>query len=437
MFSRLRTALAIVLFTSTFSPTPIGAQVNPLAATSNPGSKSVVGTTITTQNWRDYQNYMPDGMIALFQGKYFWKMPPDVAMPIGRTVIHSLPHNYLEATEKYANQVKLVELPNGGLTLAGYSGGVPFPDPIEPHQGWKILANLWFRYLPHLTVDTNGVVCTIDSANQVSCKSGMKVYRQLSYNTDPNVPPSIPGAEGKYFTQYETEKEPEQERYTTVLTISYTDLTRPEDVYVFIPALRRAQRLSPSARCSPDLGTDETPDDRRFGFNTNLTHVRADVSGSKQILTLIDYPMPAGRFPDNYDMPLGWPRPSWGKWQLRDAYVVNVTNLSNYQNRCLGRRVVYIDKATYAPLWEDLYDPDAKPWRSMGFFLRTLDIPGVGLVDTSNSMVYGFWDVKYSHATIFAEAAEGQPFYVNEQAPKEFLDLEKYTTPGGLSLILR
>ena len=71
MFSRLRTALAIVLFTSTFSPTPIGAQVNPLAATSNPGSKSVVGTTITTQNWRDYQNYMPDGMIALFQGKYF------------------------------------------------------------------------------------------------------------------------------------------------------------------------------------------------------------------------------------------------------------------------------------------------------------------------------------------------------------------------------
>ena len=86
----------------------------------------------------------------------------------------------------------------------------------------------------------------------------MKVYRQLSYNTDPDVAPTIRGPEGKYFTQYETEKEPEQERYTTVLTISYTDLTRQEDIYIFIPALRRTQRMSASARCSPDLETDKT-----------------------------------------------------------------------------------------------------------------------------------------------------------------------------------
>ena len=222
-----------------------------------------------------------------------------------------------------------------------------------------------------------------------------------------------------------------------MLTISYTDLTRPEDVYVFIPALRRSQRMSSSARCSADLGTDETPDDRRYGFDTNLTHIKAEFVGEKRILTLMDFTMPSGRFPDNYDMQIGWPRPSWGKWQLRDVDVINVTNLSNYPNHCLGRRVVYVDKATYAPLWEDLYDQNLKPWRFVGFFLRTLDIPEIGPVDTSNSMVYGFWDVKYSHATIFAEAAEGQPFYMNDQAPKEFLDLERYTTSGGLNLILR
>ena len=397
----------------------------------------MVGTTITMQNWRDYQNYMPDGMIALFQGKYFWKMPPDIAMPIGPTIIHPLPQTYVAATEKYASQIKLVELPNGGLTLAGYNGGEPFPNPAEPHQGWKILANLWFRYLPHLTVNTNGVVCTMDSGNNVSCKAGMKVYRQLSYNTDPGVPATIPGAEGKYFTQYETEKEPEQERYTTVLTISYTDLTKPEDVYVFIPSLRRYQPLSPSARCSADLGTDETPDDRRYGFNANLTKVKADVIGEKKILALIDYQMPAGRFPANYDMPLGWPTASWGKWQLRDVYVLNVTKLDSSGGHCVGKRIIYVDKATSAPLWEDLYDTNLQPWRFVGIFLRTLDVPGLGPQDTSNSMVYGFWDVKYSHATVFAEPADGQPFYINEQAPKDFFDLERFTTPGGLNEIMR
>jgi hypothetical protein len=136
-------------------------------------------------------------------------------------------------------------------------------------------------------------------------------------------------------------------------------------------------------------------------------------------------------------MPLGWPMRSWGKWQLRDVDVVKVTKSAEGASHCLGKKMVYVDKATSAPLWEDLYDHKLQPWRFVGIFPRTLNIPGIGPVLTSNSMVYGFWDVKYSHATIFAEPGEGQPFYVNQQAPEDFLDLERYTTPGGLSLIMR
>jgi hypothetical protein len=413
--------------------------VVPTVATSTAGLMSAVppGTVINSQNWQIYRTFMPAGMADLFAGQYFWRMPPDAQMDVGRTVIHPLPPKYMEATEKYSGQVQVVTLPGGGLTLSNYQGGIPFPEPSEPNAGWKVLADLWFRYLPHLSVDTNGVVCAIDSRIEISCKAGVKVYRQLSYNTDPGVPSTIPGAEGKFFTQYETVKEPEQERYTTVLTISYSDLTRPEDVYVFMPTLRRSLRTSPSARCSADLGTDETPDDRRYGFNMNLTRINAQLVREKQILALMNYSMPSGRFPQEYDLPLGWPKSHWGNWQLREVYVVNVTNLPGESNKCLGQRILYIDKATYAPLWEDLYDADMKPWRFIGFFLHALDIPRIGPVDTSNSMVYGFWDVKYSHATIFAEAAEGQPFYINDQAPKEFLDLEKYTTAGGLDLIMR
>ncbi|HVN91040.1 MAG TPA: DUF1329 domain-containing protein [Candidatus Binataceae bacterium] len=396
-----------------------------------------VGTVLTAQNWQKYRDYMPDGMAALFEGKYFWKMPSDVEMEIGPTVVNPLPKPYLEATEKFAGQVKLVELDNGGLTLSNYQGGIPFPNPAEPHRGWKVLADLWFRYLPHLTVNTNGVVCTMDSSNSVSCKAGEKVYRQLAYNTDPGVPSEIPGTEGKYFTQHEMVKEPEQERYTTVLTTSYKDLTRQEEVYVFIPSLRRYQPMSPNARCSADLGTDETPDDRRYGFNTNLTRINAEFVGEKKILALVDYTMPPARFPANYYMPLGWPMRNWGKWQLRDVYVVSVTKPGEGAGQCLGKKVVYIDKASFAPLWEDLYNQKLEPWRFVGIFPRTMNIPNLGPELTSNSMVYGFWDVKYSHATVFAEPGEGAPYYINEQAPKEYLDLERYTTPGGLSMIMR
>ena len=74
-------------------------------------------------------------------------MPSDVAMEVGPTVVNPAPKNYQEATEKYAGQTKVVELPDDGLTLANYQGGLPFPNPAEPHQGWKILANVWY-YIP-------------------------------------------------------------------------------------------------------------------------------------------------------------------------------------------------------------------------------------------------------------------------------------------------
>src|SRR5215472_3414994 len=119
------------------------------------------GTTINIQNWRQYRQFMPDGMAALFEGKYAWKMPSDVALEVGPTVTHSLPRSYLAATEKYAGQVQLQELPDGGLTLHNYQGGVPFPNPEEPHKGWKILANLWYRYSPHLSVVSYADGCLV------------------------------------------------------------------------------------------------------------------------------------------------------------------------------------------------------------------------------------------------------------------------------------
>ena len=100
------------------------------------------GTTITAQNWTQYKDFMPDGMAGLFAGTYPWKMPSDVQMVVGPTIIHPPPKSYVEATEKYSSQVRIVELADGGLTLANYQGGAPFPNPEEPHKGWKILANL-------------------------------------------------------------------------------------------------------------------------------------------------------------------------------------------------------------------------------------------------------------------------------------------------------
>jgi hypothetical protein len=397
-----------------------------------------VGTKITSQNWRNYTAYMPEGMIALFQGQYYWKMPSDIQMEIGPAILRPLPKNYLESTEKYSSQLSLVELPTGGLNLRGYSGGAPFPDPQEPHRGWKVLADVWYRYIPHLIVDSYGTTCTQNSMGNVSCSSDVFVARQLSFNTDPGVPSTIPGAEGKYYTEWFMTLEPENERYNASLVISYTDLSKPQDIYAFIPSLRRSQAVSSSARCSTFAGTDFTPDEYRYGFNANLTQMKVDFVAEKKILALVDAQFPTGAFPDGYIMPLGWPQPSWGKWQVRDASVISVSKVpSEATGYCYGKRVMYVDKASSATLWLDLYDKDMKYWKFGGFLLKTLDVPGVGPVTSSGAAVELMYDMQNKHASYFSDPGLNRPFYVNDQAPNEYFDVTRFTTSTGLNEIMR
>ena len=424
------------------APAPLAAPSgNDLAPAGAAAAQIAPGTKITMQNWNQYRQFMPDGMVDLFAGKYFWKMPADVEMEVGPTVIHPLPKGYLDATEKNRGQTKIVELPDGGLTIANYQGGSPFPDPAEPHKGWKILADFWFRYFPHIVVNDSrnlGFMCTMDSFGSVNCVKGLWVYRQHSYNTDPGVPATIPGGEGKYYTTWFMTEEPEQARYSANLLIAYTDLTKPQTTYVFKPALRRAEQLSASARCSSS-GSDTTPDDSFFGFDGDIPQFDANLIGERSILDQLDVGTAGANLPADYDMPLGWPKPSWGKWELRDAYVLDIRKIpAKASGYCYGKRIMYLDKQFYGALWQDLFDSQMRPWKIALLQPIVLNVPRIGPQNSSGAQFSHYWNIQSNHATFSGpNDGHGYDVLINDDAPKQYLDIGKYTTPGGLNEIMR
>jgi len=396
------------------------------------------GTVITMANWQHYRAFMPEGMAALFEGKYFWKMPPDVHIEIGPTVIQPLPKNYLAATEKYAQTVRLVDLPDGGMTLENYRGGIPFPNPAEPHKGWKTLANLWYRYIPHLSVDTYGSGCAIDATLNYNCQAYTAVKRQLAYNTDADAPPEPPGPNARYFTEWFITLEPEQDKYTAYLTVNYADPARPEDEYAFLPALRRYQPISSAARCSQTGGMDATFEDFHNGFDSNLTELNVEYIAHRKIIALVDPHPPTGPFPADVDMPLGWPTPKWGTWQVRDVDVLGIKKIpAKAAGYCYGRRVAYADSHFSSLLWEEMDDMQMQPWKILAIFPLKVEVPQVGAINTAALDVEVFWDIQRKHASYSSEPANGRPYYINEQAPPEYRDDARYTTPAGLNLIMR
>jgi hypothetical protein len=65
---------------------------------------------------------------------------------------------------------------------------------------------------------------------------------------------------------------------------------------------------------------------------------------------LLDPAMKAGyQFPNDYYMPLGFPKPDWGAWQVRPAMVIDVHRVpSEASGYCYGDRVMYLDKEIWS-----------------------------------------------------------------------------------------
>jgi hypothetical protein len=233
-------------------------------------------------------------------------------------------------------------------------------------------------------------------------------------------------------------EEPEQQRYSTTLTIESTDLQTPEDVFVFLPAMRRTQRQSAAARCSSS-GTETTADDGRFGFDSTIPDFSADLIGTRKILAELDIKSAGADFPNNYDMPLGWPKPSWGQWELRDSYMLDLRKLpSKASGYCYGKRILYVDQNFLGPLWEDLYNPGMQLWKVALLQPIVTNIPRLGLQNSTGAWYAHWWDLQSHHAT-FQGPLDGHGYNVliNDDVPSSYLDIATYTTPGGLSDVMR
>jgi len=421
----------------------LGSLLTSARAQENTQSAIPPGTKITMQNWQQYRQFMPDGMAVLFEGKYFWKMLADVEMNVGPTHNYPMPPGYAAMTEKYGNQTQVVPLPDGTFDLKNYVGGLPFPNPAEPYKGWKILANQRFgtvtgRILAATPETGLFTGCVQDHFYNISCGKNLVVFRRLGFISQPGYPNSESEAPGAFASQFIMVWQPENFKYLTDFTIFYQDIKREEDNYIFAPALRRTLRVSTFARCSPLLGSDYTKDDARSGFNGRISIFQAQFLRDQKILALTELTTEDGLFPENWEMPLGWAKPSWGSWTVRDAWVIDVRRVPMLApGYCYGKRIMYVDKEIVKDVWDDLYDHNMKLWKVLSneLGMRPSHAAGGEVIARTAAQM---WDLQNDHATYGRSAGpDGRDLVIDDQVPGQYDDIPKYSSPGGLMAIMR
>jgi hypothetical protein len=434
--------------------TAASAQNNTRAILSDQPS-AAPGTTITMRNWQRYRQFMSQGMIALFEGSYFWRMPEDVEIEIGPTISIPLPAKYQQDTKTNADNVHLVREPDGGYVPSGYVAGLPFPEPLQGDPaltGERVFWNLYYRYQPRVQGAQNFSYSIDRAGNMTQTSESTYVQSQLTYLSDPGMRATAPDADASIYTaKFNEQISPEQSKYSTLLDLLPADPTRLDELYEYVPTLRRSLRLSQAARCAPVFGSDYLVDDENNGPPGLPQLFKVEYLGDQKVLALVhaapeafDSAGTAVGLDPRYYYPGGagvvpFPRPSAGRWELRDSYVIAIERLPQFSSDyCYGKRVLYVDKENYfAGAQLDLYDSSGRLFKSQLIFSYPERIPGTEsdlaqLVAGSNtSFLINFKDRHLSlepnlHACINSDCARDG-----------YLDIRRYASPDGLMKIVQ
>jgi len=305
------------------------------------------GTQITLQNWQQYKKFMPVGIQAMFSQGYPFKVGsgPEFTIEVGPTIPVPMAKRLREDTEKYSGQAKLRKVESGGYTVDGYVAGVPFPKPSGDLAGQEVLYNIFFGFIP-------------------------PIYRYVTSSSfidisDPGMPINPPYGKGYLQSARYFVFAPEQTRYTTQLAQQPDDPQKVQEIYVFLPSLRRSLRLSSAARCSPILGSDWVQDDNSDGMAFQIPSFDVKLVGQKKILFLVHANNPAMYQNENYNLKSAvpaFPSPKVGKWELRKVMIVDTNPLPSVGTYCYGHKLAYIDPDTWTQLGWDFYDVNGKFW---------------------------------------------------------------------------
>jgi hypothetical protein len=398
------------------------------------------GTRITMQNWQKYQSYMPRGIIEMWKGTHPWKLPPDAVMEVGPTVEYPNPKWWYDATEKYKGQTRLVKNAAGGYGVQGYVTGIPFsPTEFdEPGDGaYKLLYDEYYYYHPalnHYASDGDEV----DRYLNVTTSYSIQVGTLLGHGSDPGFPPYSDVMKGYFYAYYDELESPEQSKYTAPLELVYDDPDKLPESYVFLPSLRRALRLSSGARCAPYAGSDYVGDDVLNGIPNPVGWFSVTRLPDRKMLVFRQEPGNMAQYDQKnfYWPPLPFPKPSLGKWMVRDAYVVDIKRLPQYASGyCYGIRRNYVDKANYNLLYGDLFDSSDKFWKSLAFLESAEKVPHSDgyLLDVrgNNWMI----DMQGEH---LSWAITGKDvFQIDDEVPEGFRDQKRYASPAGLADVMK
>ena len=347
--SFFKCGLIFVLFC--FSAAPVAAEVD-----------LKPGDTIGPHNWQRVQGMVGENLLSRIKQGH--SLTIKESRPMG------VPKEYNAATGRYSTEVKLGS--NG--ELLHYVAGLPFPDVhfSDPQIGLKMAWNFYWRWLgdDYRTGGGTGGGKIIRYAIE---KDGSERRADVLHHTIKtrgrvtlDSKPVLDGYDHIDWMQLRADEYPRDTAGTTTLEMRYADPKREDDLYVYVPSIRRVRRAPPIQRCATIAPSEFNFDDIN-SFGGKITDFNYRFLGrSKMLGNLAQEQIPFQRKSGDY-------LPSKENWEIVEAYGLEITPKD--PNYCYPRKVIYFDTQNFEAFWTMIWDAKGNYWKEQFAFRSPVSLP--------------------------------------------------------------
>jgi len=316
----------------------------------------------------------------LTKGQYYRIKNWDVVFEIVPTVTDFKPSpGYIEATKKYKGTVKLDDEAN----LLNYKAGCPFPD---PKNGTEVAWNFYWRYYGDDRFYTSFTGYILDKNMQQRINRSYTRQLRFTGRVDLDPKPVIPNDEGIEYKDVLMQRFPFEVKGLGMLTIRYSDPNKDDDLWTYVPAMRRIRRMSTAQRSDTWGGTDTTWDDVYIWSGRTQTQIYKLI-GKGEVYHVRHEPKEI--FPE---LSKKFPCVAGGYYEKVPAYIVEC--IPKDPNYIYSKRVWWIDPMYWDIAVCDIYDRKNRLWKSITMRMFTEG-------DLHHSHTMEFCDYINIHGTIW------------------------------------
>jgi len=315
------------------------------------------GVVITKDNYKDYLPELKKLIPAPIFKIYIEEVKNGLkTIPIVESKKWLARKGFREWTKKLEGRCKIG--PDG--MLLNWVAGAPFPEPKNGIElAWDVQHTLWYE---QTTFDYNYDLYTKSKKFERSIGSNIGVLKFMGRTGNPPMPEINPNPEKIWWKIWTYITSPFDARGFVLIRTRYLDIKRDDDMWAYLPTLRRIRRFTGADVQDPIFGTDMTYDEyAEWGQRRDPKIMDFKLLGVKEIL------WPA------YVDHVGWRKGEYIKdkggliqlpWCKRKVYVLEIDIKD--PSYMYSKRIIYLDKeiGDFRPFYGEYYDQRGRLWRT-------------------------------------------------------------------------